>query len=483
MFYNVYLHPLRKYPGPKLYACSIIPITRQRLRGRALIVVTALHKKYGPVVRLAPNELSYIDIQAWKDVYGHRKPGQLVWRKDPAQAGPEEAGTPGIFRSEGQEHTQLKKVFNHAFSDKALRDQEDLIRTHCKTLVSVLLKRAEKQKVNPSAAEATIDMVKFWNFATFDIMGDLTFGEPLDLLVNSEYTPWVYAMIGHVKSISLMHAIARWPILAAGMKALLPASIKKLREDHFNFCVERVEKRIALKTARPDFWSLIVEAGTQREINKAQLYATMSDFMFAGTETTATALSGITFLLCQNPEKMTKLVKEIRQYKVFEELNLTTLQNLPFLNACCDEALRLYPPVPVGNMRLAPKGGSFVMGSYVPEGTTVELAQFSAYHCEYNFKNPESFAPERFLPDPPKEYASDSKGMLNPFGVGPRACIGRNLAMHAFRMLFVTLVWHFDVSLVNPNLDWLNQEVHELWEKNPLPVKLDIVHNQERNTC
>ena len=50
-----------------------------------------------------------------------------------------------------------------------------------------------------------------------------------------------------------------------------------------------------------------------------------------------------------------------------------------------------------------------------------------------------------------------------------------SLAMHAFRMLLVTLVWHFDISLVDPNLEWLNQEVHELWEKNPLPVKLDIV--------
>lgn len=167
MCYNVYLHPLRRYPGPKLYASLIIPITRQRIRGQALKVVTALHKKYGPVVRLAPNELSYIDAQAWKDVYGHRKPGQPVWRKDPAQAGPEEAGVPGIFRSEGQEHTQLKKVFNHAFSDKALRAQEGLIRTHCKMLVSALLKRLKEQEANP-ATKPTIDMVKFWNFATFD---------------------------------------------------------------------------------------------------------------------------------------------------------------------------------------------------------------------------------------------------------------------------------------------------------------------------
>lgn len=75
-----------------------------------------------------------------------------------------------------------------------------------------------------------------------------------------------------------------------------------MRIDHVNFCIERVEERMALQDTRPDFWSLIVEAGTHRDISKQQLYAVMgyvspiptsrslfsltsslSDFMFAGT--------------------------------------------------------------------------------------------------------------------------------------------------------------------------------------------------------
>lgn len=261
-----------------------------------------------------------------------------------------------------------------------------------------------------------------------------------------------------------MHAIARWQLLTAVMKRLLPKFIKEMREAHFNFCVQRVDKRMATKTERPDFWSLVIKAGTHRDISKGQLYATMSDFMFAGTETTATILSGITYYLCKNPESMATLVAEIRQFKNPEDYNLNNLQALPFLQACINEAFRLYPPVPVGNMRLAPLGGAIVCGRFVPEGvsilcpernakpllghpfsgffsflllpliqdtlagflqTTVQYTQYAAYHTEHNFKNPELFVPKRWLPTPPEEYTSDKTEVVNPFGVGPRACIGR----------------------------------------------------------
>ncbi|KAH6980600.1 cytochrome P450 [Ilyonectria sp. MPI-CAGE-AT-0026] len=437
----MYLHPLRGYPGPKLYAAAIIPIYYQRLRGFGPQFTTELHKKYGPVVRIAPNQISYTDNQAWKEIYGHHPAGNGTWRKDPAQAGPEEAGTPGILRSEGQAHSQLKRTFNHAFSDEALKEQEGLICGYAKQLVSVLQHRAELPKADPNDAEGQVDMVKMYNFATFDIMADLVFGEDLGLLENTTYTPWVYAMIGHLKSVSIMHAIARWQLLTAVMKRLLPKFIKEMREAHFNFCVQRVDKRMATKTERPDFWSLVIKAGTHRDISKGQLYATMSDFMFAGTETTATILSGITYYLCKNPESMATLVAEIRQFKNPEDLNLNNLQALPFLQACINEAFRLYPPVPVGNMRLAPLGGAIVCGRFVPEGTTVQYTQYAAYHTEHNFKNPELFVPKRWLPTPPEEYTSDKTEVVNPFGVGPRACIGKNSQCEA-EDLPKCLAWH-----------------------------------------
>lgn len=166
IFYNLFLHPLRSYPGPRLYAASIIPISILRLQGKILPTLQAAHKKYGPVVRLAPNELSYIDLQAWKDIYGHRKPGQPIWPKDPVQGGPEEAGTPGIFRSEGADHVLLKRTFAHAFSDKALKDQQELIRGHALALVDALKYEGKKELGDEGQR---IDMVKMYNFVAFDV--------------------------------------------------------------------------------------------------------------------------------------------------------------------------------------------------------------------------------------------------------------------------------------------------------------------------
>lgn len=192
----MYLHPLRGYPGPKLYAAAIIPIYYQRLRGFGPQFTTELHKKYGPVVRIAPNQISYTDNQAWKEIYGHHPAGNGTWRKDPAQAGPEEAGTPGIFRSEGQAHSQLKRTFNHAFSDEALKEQEGLICGYAKQLVSVLQHRAEVQKADPNDAEGQVDMVKMYNFATFDVSPALKSGVlPTLNVVFRSWQIWFLARI------------------------------------------------------------------------------------------------------------------------------------------------------------------------------------------------------------------------------------------------------------------------------------------------
>lgn len=71
--YNVTLHPLARYPGPLLHGGSNIPAALSRIRGLPIKTMHELHEKYGPVVRFAPNEITYISAQAWKDIYGHRK--------------------------------------------------------------------------------------------------------------------------------------------------------------------------------------------------------------------------------------------------------------------------------------------------------------------------------------------------------------------------------------------------------------------------
>jgi len=69
MVYNVYFHPLRDYPGPEWWAASRIPWILADTSGDIHVTMTALHRQYGGVVRTAPDELSYITDNSWKQMY------------------------------------------------------------------------------------------------------------------------------------------------------------------------------------------------------------------------------------------------------------------------------------------------------------------------------------------------------------------------------------------------------------------------------
>lgn len=82
MLYNLYFHSLSSYPGPFLARATRLWYINFLLRGELPFAVHAMHLKYGPVVRISPNELAYIDSEAWKDIYGHRA-GKGEIPKDP----------------------------------------------------------------------------------------------------------------------------------------------------------------------------------------------------------------------------------------------------------------------------------------------------------------------------------------------------------------------------------------------------------------
>lgn len=70
VLYNLYFHPLRNFPGPRLYAALRLPYTVNILNGNPHFVIADLHEKYGPVVRIAPDELAFAGQDSWRDIYG-----------------------------------------------------------------------------------------------------------------------------------------------------------------------------------------------------------------------------------------------------------------------------------------------------------------------------------------------------------------------------------------------------------------------------
>lgn len=70
--WNTFFHPLSSHPGPKFWAASRLPWCWYQWRGLLNHRLTELHQTYGPVVRVAPDEVSYTSETAWKSIYGQR---------------------------------------------------------------------------------------------------------------------------------------------------------------------------------------------------------------------------------------------------------------------------------------------------------------------------------------------------------------------------------------------------------------------------
>lgn len=258
----------------------------------------------------------------------------------------------------------MRRIFSHAFSDRALKEQEPLFVKYVDLLMEKLREMAQKGM--------EVNMVDFYNFTTFDVMGDLTFGEPLHLLGSSGYTPWVSAIFGGIKAGTILRVVKNYPFAAFLLEKLLPRSLKEKGKAHYRHSEERVDRRLEKGTGRPDIWSLVLRQTEDQALTIGEMHANANIFMIAGTETTATLLSGLTFYLLKNPEAMDKLVREIRgACPTQDDITLERLAQLRYLNASVEEGLRMYPPVPVGLPRVTPPEGAVICNRWVPGGVSV----------------------------------------------------------------------------------------------------------------
>jgi Cytochrome P450 len=163
-----------------------------------------------------------------------------------------------------------------------------------------------------SSSHETVDMSRWYNFTTFDIIGDLAFGEPFDCLKDSQYHPWVKRVFISTKLVALQRPLAIYPFLAPIVRRLMPKRLEKMREEHFALVSEKVRRRLETKTNRPDFMAYILRYDDERTLSEREMDANAALLILAGSETTASLLSGFTFYAVTTPGVLGKLVEEVR---------------------------------------------------------------------------------------------------------------------------------------------------------------------------
>lgn len=124
---NSVLHPLRKYPGPLLWAISRIPYSFYCASGQGHHKILQLHERYGDVVRVAPGELSVCSPEGWKEVFGRRNNTAGEMGKDSLHY---MEARESILGAPKERHAGLRRILSRGFSNQAMLDQEPLLKKH-----------------------------------------------------------------------------------------------------------------------------------------------------------------------------------------------------------------------------------------------------------------------------------------------------------------------------------------------------------------
>jgi hypothetical protein len=183
-----------------------------------------------------------------------------------------------------------------------LREQEGLVRGYVDLLIAKLreLVRGQVGKGHGSdgeggrdglglgLAKAKLDLKSWMNYTTFDITGDLMFGEPFDCLKNNELHLWIGLIFNPIKAISIMGVVNQFPWLNALLMRLIPKSVVQKGLDHFNLGARKVDRRLEMGSERPDFISAILKNGLsekegqyeedERIMSKAEIHS--NGFMY-----------------------------------------------------------------------------------------------------------------------------------------------------------------------------------------------------------
>ncbi|KAH8597527.1 cytochrome P450 [Bisporella sp. PMI_857] len=451
---------LRKYPNLNLLSgitdFSFIWEANQPFRSSKLLEA---HKK-SPVVRIGPNSLSYSDLAAIKDIYGHSTPCSKDVFYDTL------AGTHHHLADvrDKIEHQRKRRVLASAYALKNLEAWEHKVTDKTSRLITVFDKLCTaplEPGSSPTAEDLTVDYRSWTNFFTLDAIADIGLSERLGFLDAGNDLCIAERMDGSTYMINYrqcLHATARaqagivwafsWFRFLTQLSKLIPSYRRrwKLNEGWNDIVYARAQNRLRRYRAGEkleDFFQCLMEdkAGHPNRMDWGEIVAEVSIMMNAGSDTTAIAMNNVMFQLIKHPHVLAKLRKELDSVMDEDErvVSYEKVRHLPYLRACLDESLRLLPPTSFGLPRRTPPSGMPIAGTFVPGNTSVSISAYIAHRDAQVFPDPEDFVPERWLGESGKELQS----AFISFSTGARGCIGRNISYLEQTVLLASVVHRY----------------------------------------
>ncbi|KAH8901372.1 cytochrome P450 [Thozetella sp. PMI_491] len=427
IIYRKFFHRLRHFPGPWMAGATKFWHVWQCRTGRNYLVIEELHRKYGPVIRTGPEELTIIHAEVPRAVDG---PGnectKAVWYDFLL---PEIALNTTRSKSE---HDARRRVWDRGFSKSALAVYEERVEEHAETLIRRLAELAHEGK--------PVNVSDWFYWFTFDVMGEFAFARSFNMLRDERWHSAVYLLR---RAMSLLGPFSAVPWLAQIAFYVTPwMYIVRDWLGMMEWCKERMRERIQARSL-PDVSHWLIDASLKRgslEADREWLNGDAVTIIIAGSDTIAPTLVFACYELARNPEQQAKILTELQDVDIH---NSSQLQRCAHLTAVIDETLRLHPPVPTGGYRQSPPAGMTIAETYIPGNVTIVSPRYSLARLESSYERATEWIPERWTTNP--EMVRDARGFA-PFSQGRFNCVGKNLAYSEMRFVLALIVHRFTIE-------------------------------------
>ncbi|KAH8826822.1 cytochrome P450 monooxygenase [Flagelloscypha sp. PMI_526] len=518
---------IRKYPGPWLAKYSDLWLGKVAQTGHRSETVHQAHLEYGPVIRIAPRHVSIAIPEALGTVYGH---GNGALKADFYDAFV--SIRRGLFNSRDRaEHTRKRKIVSHIFSQKSVLEFEPQIQLYVAQLLSRWdafidagqgAQGGDGEGWHNANGRVWLDLLPWVSYLAFDIIGDLAFGSPFGMIAAGqdaapvpapsaaaavsqamatgegwdkiEYTtiPAVRILNGRGEFSASLGVLPPW--VRPYVRKYIPwfrrggQDVKNLA----GIAIMAVAKRLAWQAKalkengvvdeRNDLLSKLQKGRDDQGqlMGTEELTAEALTMLIAGSDTTSNSTCAIIYHLALYPETQKKLQAELDALLGPPGLEHTaidpnTFKSTPYLEAVINEGLRIHSTSSMGLPRIVPPGGLTIdingKEEHFVEGTHLSVPSYTIHRDMAVWGNDVTvFRPERWLDDN-KEAKERRERTFNPYSIGPRGCVGKNLASLELLIIISSIMHRFHFVLEDPSFV---METREGFLRKPVGCRVGI---------
>ncbi|XP_038575785.1 cytochrome P450 4F3 isoform X1 [Micropterus salmoides] len=412
-------------------------------------IVRLFHPDYVKPLLMAPASITVKD----ELIYGHLRP----WLGQ------------SLLLSNGEEWSRKRRLLSPAFHFDILKNYVAKFNTSTNTMHN-------KWRNLLAGGRANIEMFDHVTLMTLDSLLKCAFSynsncqqsiseyvsaivELSDLIIDRRqkilhHWEWIYWKTQQgkrfKKALSIVHRFTREVVQKR--RALL----SRQRETEIDFTTAPQRKK--------DFVDIILLSRDEdgRGLTDEEIQAEANTFMFAGHDTTASAICWTLYNLARHEhyqEKCRQEVMDLMQGRDRHEIEWEDLSSLPFTTMCIRESLRLHSPVQAVTRKYT-QDMALPGDCTVPQGAICLVSIYGTHHHPAVWTDPHEFLPLRF--DPANTEGRASHAFI-PFSSGPRNCIGQKFALAELRVVVALTLLRFRLTPgVNPELGTSSEGVRRL---------------------